>query len=219
MLEELKSAVIQIGRQAQRDGLCKHKSGNFSARDAETGYFVITPSAVDREVLTPEDMIVMDVDCHVIEYRKGLRPSSESLMHAAVYRSRPELRGIVHTHSKYATVFATLGRAIPPMVNEMMALNNKDFYIRVAEYGRAGTRQLADNVAAALKDADCALMYAHGAIAVDAQNIEGAYLKACYIEEMAEVYHHVLAISQGKEAPILPFEELHDWGYPEEIKF
>ena len=219
MLEELKKAVIQVGRKAQRDGLCKHKSGNFSARDPETGYFVITPSAVDRELLTPDDMVVMDVDCNVIEYREGLRPSSESMMHAAVYRARPDLKAIVHTHSKYATVFATLDRPIPHIVNEMMALNNKDFSIPVAEYGRAGTPQLAQNVAAAMADADCVLMRSHGAIAGDSDSIEGAYLKACYIEEMAEVYHHILAVNLGQEAPILPLEELRDWGYPEEIKW
>ena len=217
MLESLKSEVIEIGRQAQREGLCKHKAGNFSARDKETGLFVITPSGVDRELLTPDDMVVMDVDCHIIEYREGLKPSSECLMHAAVYQKRPELAAIAHTHSVYATVFAVLARPIPAIVNEMSVLNNQNFIIPVAEYGRAGTRQLAENVAKVLEGADCALMRCHGAIAVDDRNIEEAYLKACYIEEMAEVYHHILAINQGKEAPILALEELRDWGYPDVI--
>ena len=219
MLEQLKKEVIRIGRQAQREGLCKHKAGNFSMRDKETGLFVITPSGMDREALTPEDMVVLDLDNHVIEYRQGLRPSSEVLMHSAIYRARPDVHCIVHTHSKYATVFATLGRPIPPIVNEMASLNNPEFTIPVAAYGRAGSRALADNVAAAVSNADCVLMWAHGALAVDADSIDNAYLKACYIEEMAEVYHHILAINQGKEAPVLPLCELTDWSYPAEIIF
>ena len=218
MLEQIKNEVIRIGRQAQREGLCKHKAGNFSILDRESGYLVITPSGVDREVLREEDMIVMDLDANVIEHREGLRPSSEVLMHIAIYRARPDLMSIVHTHSKYATVFAALNRPIPPFVNEMMALNNADQCIPVAPYGRTATPALARNVAATMKNADCILMQAHGAVAADAQSIDNAYLKACYIEEMAEVYHHILTITGGKEPPLLPMEEFSQWAYPEEIR-
>ena len=76
MLEKLKEDVIRIGRQAQRDGLCKHKAGNFSICDRNTGYVVITPSGVDREELTVEDMIVMDLDARVITCKSGLKPRS-----------------------------------------------------------------------------------------------------------------------------------------------
>ena len=219
MLEKIKEDVIRIGKAAQRDGLCKHKAGNFSVLDRESGFLVITPSGVDRELLTPDDMIVMDLDANVTECRPGLRPSSEVLMHIAIYKARPDLMSVVHTHSKYATVFAVLGRPIPPFVNEMMALNNRDQHIRVAEYGRAATPALAENVAAAMKDADCILMRAHGAVAADSESIDNAYLKACYIEEMAEVYHHILSITGGKEPPVLPMEEFEKWAYPKEIHF
>ena len=62
MLEKLKQDVCNIAKRAQRDGLCKHKSGNFSARDPESGYVVMTPSGVDRDTLTADDMIVMDME-------------------------------------------------------------------------------------------------------------------------------------------------------------
>lgn len=219
MLEEMKLEVIRIGRQAQREGLCKHKTGNFSMRDKTSGYIVVTPSGVDREQLTADDMIVIDMDANVIENKTGLRPSSEVLMHIAIYKALPDVWNIVHTHSKYATVFATLNKPIPPFINEMMAINNKTHTIPVAAYGRAGTTQLAENVAAAVKDADSILMSAHGAVAIDSDSIDNAYLKACYIEELAEIYHHILAISGGKEAPIMPLEELQKWAYPSQIKF
>ena len=87
MLETLKKDVCQIAKRAQKDGLCKHKSGNFSARDLESGYVVITPTSVDRELLTPRDMIVMDLDATVVENLSGLMRTSESLMHLIIYRN------------------------------------------------------------------------------------------------------------------------------------
>ena len=219
MLENLKEEVIRIGRIAQREGMCKHKAGNFSSRDKETGYIVITPSAVDREVLTPDDMVVIDTNARIIEYKKGLKPSSEVLMHIEVYKARPDVWHIAHTHSRYATVFAVLNRPIPPIVNEMLALNNKDYTIPVAKYGRAGTMDLALNVAEAMKECDSILMATHGSIACDAVSLEEAYLKTCYIEELAEVYHHALTANGGKEPPVLPIEEIQAVSYPAQIIF
>ena len=155
---------------------------------------------VGRALLLHEGKLIGDVDLSEAEDR------GEDLM------------SIVHTHSKYATVFAALNRPIPPFVNEMMALNNADQCIPVAPYGRTATPALAHNVAATMKNADCILMQAHGAVAADAQSIDNAYLKACYIEEMAEVYHHILTITGGKEPPLLPMEEFSQWAYPEEIR-
>ena len=219
MLENIKSEVIRIGRQAQHEGLCKHKSGNFSIRDKETGLVVVTPSGMDRDLLKEDDMIVIDMDAVVVENKTGLRPSSEVLMHLAIYRERPDVCAIVHTHSKYATAFAALNKPIPPFIYELMALNNKDQYIPVAPYGRPGSTALAENVSATLKNADSILMQAHGAVAVSAVDIDDAYLKTCYIEELSEIYQHILAATGGQEPPILPVEELAKWAYPSEIKF
>ncbi len=108
MLESLKKDVVQIAKRAQKDGLCKHLSGNFSARDKETGYVVITPTQVDRELLTARDMVVLDLDANVVENLSGLRPTSESLMHLQIYKTRPDVNAIAHTHSMYATTFAVL---------------------------------------------------------------------------------------------------------------
>ena len=217
MLEELKMQVIRTARQAQRDGLCKHKSGNFSSRDHETGYVVITPSGIDRELLSPEDMVVIDLDANVIECKPGLRPSSETLMHLKIYGQRPEVTSICHTHSMYATVFAVLNKPIPALVYEMMVMNCSKGRIPVAPYGRPGTTALADSVTEACLEADTFLLQGHGAVACDTGSIENAYLKACYIEEFAELYQHALTINGGQEPPAFPAEELQSWAYPKEI--
>ncbi len=219
MLEPLKSEVMKVAKRAQREGLCKHKSGNFSARDPETGFVVITPTGVDRELLTAADMVVMDMDANVIENQTGLRPTSEAVMHLKIYQTRTDIMAIAHTHSMYATVFAVLGKPIPAIVYEFMNLNCSKARIPVAGYGRPGTQALADAVVEPVREADVFLMRGHGCTAVDETDMEGAYLKAAYIEEMAEIYYHVLMAGGGREPDVFPAEELQKWEYPKEIKF
>ncbi len=219
MLESLKKDVCEIAKRAQADGMCKHKSGNFSARDPQTGYIVITPTSVDRELLTPRDMVVMDINANVIENLSGLRPTSESLMHLKIYETRPETRAVAHTHSMYGTTFAVLNKPIPAMVYEAANLGMTKGRIPVAPYGRPGTPDLAESIVEAAKESECLLMERHGTVAFDAENIYEAYLKACYIEEMAQLYYNVLTASGGKEPYSFPQEELQQWEYPKEIKF
>lgn len=219
MLEDLKLRVMNVAKQAQREGMCKHKSGNFSARDEETGLVVITPTSVDREDLVVPDMVVMDLDANVVENQTGLRPTSESLMHLKIYQTRPDVRAIAHTHSQFATTFAVLGKPIPAVVYEIANLNCSKARIPVAPYGRPGTPALADSVVDSVKEADVLLLQGHGSVAVDEDNIDEAYLKVCYIEELAELYYHALTANGGQEPKSFPVEELQKWEYPKEIKF
>lgn len=219
MLEDLKLKVMNVAKQAQREGMCKHKSGNFSARDEETGLVVITPTSVDREDLVVPDMIVMDLDANVIENQTGLRPTSESLMHLKIYQTRPDVKAIAHTHSQFATTFAILEKPIPAVVYEVANLNCSKARIPVAPYGRPGTPALAESVVEPVKEADVFLLQGHGSVAVDEDNIDEAYLKVCYIEELAELYYHALTANGGQEPKYFPAEELQKWEYPKEIKF
>ncbi|WP_347711366.1 class II aldolase/adducin family protein [Olsenella uli] len=219
MLEDLKLRVMNVAKQAQREGMCKHKSGNFSARDEETGLVVITPTSVDRENLVVPDMVVMDLDANVVENQTGLRPTSESLMHLKIYQTRPDVRAIAHTHSQFATTFAVLEKPIPAVVYEIANLNCSKARIPVAPYGRPGTPALADSVVDSVKEADVLLLQGHGSVAVDEDNIDEAYLKVCYIEELAELYYHALTANGGQEPKSFPVEELQKWEYPKEIKF
>lgn len=218
MLESLKRDVVKVAKQAQKDGLCKHKSGNFSARDEATGYVVITPTGVDREVLAPRDMIVMDLNANVLENESGLKPTSEALMHLEIYKTRKDIHAVVHTHSMYATTFAVLDRPVPAVVYEIAQLNLSKGEIPVAAYGRPGTKDLSDNVAGPMEAGDCCLMQGHGAVAADENDIFGAYLKASYMEELSELYFNALLLG-GREPDVFPPEELKSWEYPSEIKF
>lgn len=218
MLETLKKEVCEIAKRAQKDGLCKHKSGNFSARDPKTGYVVISPASVDRAVLTPRDMVVIDMEANVIENLSGYKPTSETLMHIKIYEIRPEACAIVHTHSMYATAFAVLNKALPAIVYEVASMGLSKGRVPVAPYGRPGTPILADNIVEACNEAESFLLQGHGAVAVDNDNIYEAFLKASYIEELAQLYYIALSANGGKEPAYFPQEELQQWEYPKEIK-
>ena len=111
MLEQLKKDVYEANMELPRRGLITYTWGNVSGRDAETGYFVIKPSGVDYDKLTPDDMVVVDLTGKVIEGR--YRPSSDTPTHIELYKKYPEIGGIVHTHSPEATSWAQAGRSIP----------------------------------------------------------------------------------------------------------
>ena len=88
MLDILKEQVVAVAKEAERLGMCRHKSGNFSIYDPETGYVVITPSGVARDVLGPEHVCVMDLSGKVIERAAEVKPSSEAMMHLYIYKER-----------------------------------------------------------------------------------------------------------------------------------
>lgn len=215
MLEDIKKKLVSIAQKADDDGLCKHKSGNFSIKDKETGYIVITPSGVERKELSYEDMCVMDSKLNVIENNKNRKPSSELLMHVYAYNSRKDIQAVVHTHSRFATSFAVLKKEIPPIVYEAMYYGGT---VYVAPYGRPGTRELAESIVEPLKKSDACLLESHGVMTVG-EDIENTYLKAKYVEEIAEIYYRTLLLNDHKEPKALSAEELKKWKYPSYIKF
>lgn len=111
MLEELKKAVYEANMELPRYGLVTFTWGNVSGIDRESGLFVIKPSGVDYDKLTPEDMVVMDLDGNRIEGK--YKPSSDTATHIEIYKAFPQVGGVVHTHSSYATSWAQAGRGIP----------------------------------------------------------------------------------------------------------
>lgn len=111
MLEELKKAVYEANMDLPRYGLVTFTWGNVSGIDREKGLFVIKPSGVEYDKLTPDDMVVMDLNGNKVEGR--YKPSSDTPTHLELYKAFPEIGGVVHTHSSYATSWAQAGRSIP----------------------------------------------------------------------------------------------------------
>ncbi len=111
MLEALKEKVYRANMLLPKYGLVTFTWGNVSEIDRETGLFVIKPSGVDYDVMKPEDMVVMDLEGNRVE--GSLNPSSDTPTHLELYRAFPDIGGIVHTHSTYATAWAQAGRGLP----------------------------------------------------------------------------------------------------------
>ena len=111
MLEELKEKVCKANLELVRHGLVLFTWGNASAIDRESGLVVIKPSGVSYDVMKPSDMVVVDLDGKVVE--GSLKPSSDTPTHVVLYKAFPEIGGVVHTHSTYATAWAQAGKDIP----------------------------------------------------------------------------------------------------------
>ncbi len=111
MLEELKQKVFEANMELPKRGLVTYTWGNVSGIDREAGLFVIKPSGVDYETMTPDDMVVMDLDGNRVEGK--YKPSSDTPTHLELYKRYEEIGGVVHTHSPEATSWAQAGRSIP----------------------------------------------------------------------------------------------------------
>ncbi len=111
MLEELKKQVYEANMLLPKYGLVTFTWGNVSQIDRDSGMFAIKPSGVDYDKLTPDDMVIMDLDGNRVEGK--YKPSSDTPTHLELYKAFPEIGGIVHTHSSYATSWAQSGRSIP----------------------------------------------------------------------------------------------------------
>ena len=112
MYELLKKKVLEANLDLVRHDLVIFTWGNASERDPETGHIVIKPSGVPYNELKAEQMVVLDADGKQIE--GDLRPSSDAPTHMALYRHFKSIRGVVHTHSEWATSWAQAGRSLPP---------------------------------------------------------------------------------------------------------
>ena len=112
-----------------------------------------------------------------------------------------------------------MNKPIPAIVYEVANFGLTKARIPVAPYGRPGTMELADSVVEVCKEAECFLLEKHGTVAFDTRDIYEAYLKANYIEELAQLYYNALTVHQGKEPEAFSQEELQCWEYPKEISF
>jgi L-ribulose-5-phosphate 4-epimerase len=117
LLPKLREEVCALHAELPKNNLVAWTSGNISARDPESNLVVIKPSGIKFADLTPENMVVVDIDGKVVE--ADYKPSSDTASHCYIYRNKPEVYGVVHTHSRYATAFAVLGREIPCVTTAM----------------------------------------------------------------------------------------------------
>jgi L-fuculose-phosphate aldolase len=178
----VRAEIVRVARLLRERGLAVGTSGNVGAR-LDDGRIAITPSTMDDDDMTPDDVVIVGPDGSPSEGRH--RPSSELPLHLEVFRARPAIRAIVHTHSPFATTFSAARREIPAVhyVIALLVAPGRDT-IRVAPYATFGTEELARNVAATLGADNAVLIANHGAIAVG-QSVASAFGRAERVEELA----------------------------------
>ncbi len=183
MHDDERATVVRLSRRLVLDGLCVGTAGNVSVRVAEG--VLITPSGLDPERLTPDDVCFVDADGRVVETSR--EPSSELAMHLAVYRVS-DAAAVVHTHSPFATALSTTHAELPAIHYSIAPLGGT---IRVAPYALFGTDALAANLASALGDRSGAILQNHGTVTIGRTAPE-AYDRAVLLEWLCALYWRAL---------------------------
>ncbi len=196
---QLRQQLVETSCRLVETGLNRGTSGNCSVRFDDG--FLITPSAVPAEELTPDHMVLMDGQGKVLSEGK---PSSEWRFHCDIFRQRKDAQAIVHVHSVYATSLACMNQDIPPF-HYMMAVAGGDS-IRCAPYALFGTQQLSDNVLQALQHRKACLMANHGMIALGT-SLAHALSITTEVELLSQQYCQVLQL--GKPV-VLSDEQMAD---------
>ena len=161
-------------------------AGNVSARDGDR--VAITPSGVAYGSLSADDVVLLGLAGEVVA--GALEPSSERAVHLEIYRARPDVGAVVHTHSTAATAAAAIGEPIPPFLIEAAVILGGA--VPVAPFRMTGTPELGVEAARALGAGSAVLLESHGAVAVG-RDLEQALALAIALEEVAKVYLAVLA--------------------------
>jgi L-ribulose-5-phosphate 4-epimerase len=206
MLEALKEEVCAQNHDLPANGLVVGSGGNVSGRDPETGLIVIKPSGVKFAKLTPDTMVVVDIDGNVIE--GATKPSVDTGVHLYIYRHREDVRGVAHTHSPYASSFAARGERIPAVLTPITHMLGRD--VPCSRYATPGE---VDTGAAIIEAADggyAALVKAHGVFTMGKSATEATSI-AMYLEEAAMTTHLAMLRGPVEELPQEEIDRCFAW--------
>lgn len=205
MLEGLKEQLWKLHLMLPEENLVTWTGGNISARDPESGMVVIKPSGVMYDELRPEDHVVLNLDGDVVE--GDLKPSSDTASHLYIYRHRPDINGIVHTHSPYATAFAALGKPIPVYLTAIGDEFGQP--IPCAGFALIGGEEIGKEVVDHIGDCAAVLLKNHGVFTVG-KDARSAVKAAIMTEDVAKTVHLALQLGTPDEIPPDLVEKLHD---------
>jgi L-ribulose-5-phosphate 4-epimerase len=204
LLETIRCELIQLHLELPKNGLVTWTSGNVSIRDKETGYVVVKPSGLRYEELEPEHILVMDLDGKIIEGK--LKPSSDASSHIFIYRHRPDVYGVVHTHSRYATAFAALGRSIPVFLTAQA--DEFGGPIPCGGFALIGGEQIGQVVIDSIGSSPAVLLKNHGVFTIGKSGL-AAVKAAVMVEDVARTAWTALLLGQPDEIPPDKVEKLH----------
>jgi L-fuculose-phosphate aldolase len=191
--EQLRADIVEVGRRLWTRGFVASNDGNISVR-LGPDRLLMTPASVSKGFMTPDMMVVTDLDGQLVSGAPGRKPSSETLMHLVAYRERPDVGAVVHAHPPLSTGFAVAGIPLDRAVLAEVVTTLGS--IPIADYGTPSTRELADAVAPYVRTHDGLLLANHGALALG-QDLFAAYYKMETIEHFARI--SLVARQLGRE--------------------
>ena len=204
MLEKLKEELVELHLELPKNNLVAWTGGNVSARDPETGLVVIKASGIRYEELRPEHMVVVDADGKMVE--GDYKPSSDVYSHVYIYKHRTDVGGVVHTHSRYATAFAAVGREIPCVLTAM----GDEFGgpIPCGGFALIGDEAIGKVVIESIGNSPAVLLKNHGVFTIG-KNAMAAVKAAVMTEDVAATVWMALQIGTPDVIPQEDVEKLH----------
>jgi L-ribulose-5-phosphate 4-epimerase len=190
MLAELRNVVYECNLELPKNHLVAMTSGNVSGRDPVSGLVVIKPSGIKYERLSPENMVIVDLDGKVVE--GSLAPSIDTETHLYVYRCRPDVFGICHTHSTYASVFAALGRPIPCVTTTSALFGGE---VPLGAFIPIGGTLIGEEIVQKIGTKRAIIMRNHGVFTIG-KDAQQALKMAVEVEEAAKITAIAMSIGQ-----------------------
>jgi L-ribulose-5-phosphate 4-epimerase len=196
-IDTVRREVSELHAELVRYNLVAWTAGNVSGRIPGTGLFIIKPSGVDYDQIAPDNMILCDLDGSVVE--GDLSPSSDTAAHAYVYREMPEVGGVVHTHSSYASAWAARGEPLPCVLTAMADEFGGD--IPIGPFALIGSDDIGKGIVQTLRGSrsPAVLMRNHGVFTIG-RNARAAVKAAVMCEDVARTVH--LTRQLGEPIPI-----------------
>jgi L-fuculose-phosphate aldolase len=200
LLEKERGSIVQDGRKLIDAQLTTGTGGNLSIYNRAEGLVAIKPSGVAYFDMTPADVVVIDLGGYVLDGK--LKPSSETLFHLSLYKFRPNINAVVHTHQVYATTIACLNWELPA-VHYLIGLSGNK--VPLAAYATYGTPELSENILQSIGNYNACLLANHGLVTVGI-DIGAAFATAEEIELVSRLYYQAKCIGNPV---ILPDEEMN----------
>ena len=205
MLESLREELAALHQELPQNNLVVWTGGNVSARDPESGLVAIKASGILYADLTPEHMVVVDMDGKVVE--GNFKPSSDIFSHLFIYRHRPDVFGVVHTHSRYATAFAAVGKPIPCILTAM----GDEFGcpIPCGGFALVGDEAIGKQVIDNMGSSPAVLLKNHGVFTIG-KDARAAVKTAVMTEDVAATVWLAMQLGNPQEIAPEDVKKLHD---------
>jgi L-ribulose-5-phosphate 4-epimerase len=204
MLEKLKEELVQLHLELPKHQLVVWTGGNVSARDPETGLVLIKASGIRYEEMRPEHMLVVDIDGHVVDGK--YKPSSDTASHLYIYKHRPDIGGVVHTHSAYATAFAAVNKPIPVVLTAIA--DEFGGPIPCGGFALIGNEDIGKVVLESIGKSMAVLLKNHGVFTIG-KNATAAVKAAVMTEDNAKTVWMAMQIGTPDVIPAAEVEKLH----------